>query len=68
MINVKMNDAIFTKDMNNIIKYSMGFLDGAKSGHKVFLKTLGAGVIETLKMFVDSNARVRPEILSHVYE
>lgn len=68
MISVKLNDADFMLDMKNIIDYSVGFLDGAQKGKKVFFDNLGEDVIELLKQYVDSNARVSPQTLHHVYE
>jgi hypothetical protein len=58
----------FSRDMNNIIGYSRGFLEGAKRGRNQFLTKLGAGIKEILKNYIDSNARVSPETLHHVYE
>jgi len=65
---VKVNTALFKKDMNNIINYSIGFLEGIQQGKMAFLKTLGVEVIETLKAYVDASARMNPEALHHVYE
>ena len=56
------------KELNNIAKYSIGFLEGAKAGQEQFMDNLGETVIESLKNFIDSNARVNPEALHHVYE
>lgn len=58
----------FAKDMRNIAEYSFGFLDGVNLGKEKFLSNLAFGVIEYMKQFVDSMARVSPEILHHVYE
>lgn len=58
----------FTKKMNNVVKYSVGFLDGVKKGKTIFLKNLGLGTIEVLKEYVDINARMNPQALHHVYE
>ncbi len=54
--------------MNNIVNYSIGFLDGVHKGKTVFLKTLGMETVEVMKEFIDSNARVNPEMLHHIYE
>lgn len=62
------NTKAFNKDMKNIIDYSIGFLDGVQGGKKAFLNTLGIETVELLKEYVDSNARVNPEMLHHVYE
>jgi hypothetical protein len=62
------NSKQFKKDMNNIVNYSIGFLDGVHKGKTVFLKTLGMETVEVMKEFIDSNARVNPEMLHHIYE
>lgn len=58
----------FKKEMNNIVNYSIGFLEGVQKGKTVFLKTLGMETVEIMKEFIDSNARVNPEMLHHIYE
>lgn len=68
MISVKVDSKKFQKDIKNIIGYSVGFLEGAKKGQGVFLKGFGTTVIEALKNYIDSNARVAPQLLHHVYE
>jgi hypothetical protein len=69
MINVKFDtDGSFKKQMNNIVKYTEGFIEGAEKGKRVFLKKLGSAVKEVLENFIDSNARVSSESLHHVYE
>lgn len=62
------NSAQFKKEMNNIVDYSVGFLEGIQKGKTVFLKTLGLQTVELMKEFIDSNARVNPDMLHHVYE
>jgi hypothetical protein len=62
------NSNQFKKEMNNIVNYSVGFLEGIQRGKTVFLKTLGMETVEVMKEFIDSNARVNPQILHHVYE
>jgi hypothetical protein len=59
---------MFQKDMNNIVDYAIGFVDGVQKGKTAFLKTVGAGTLQGLKEYIDSNARVNPEALHHVYE
>ena len=58
----------FKKDMQNIIDYSIGFVDGIKSGKRVFLNNLGKGTIQALSEYIDANARMNPNALHHVYE
>lgn len=62
------NSAQFKKEMNNIVDYSMGFLEGIQRGKTIFLKTIGVETVELMKEFIDSNARVNPDMLHHVYE
>jgi len=62
------NSKKFKKEMNNIINYSFGFLDGVQKGKTPFLRSLGVNTVEIMKQFVDSNARVNPEMLHHIYE
>ena len=54
--------------MDNIVKYSFGFLEGAQRGKSKFLGILGKETIEVLKQYIDSNARINPNTLHHVYE
>lgn len=62
------NSKKFKKEMNNIMKYSVGFLDGVQKGKTPFLRSLGVDAVEIMKQFVDSNARVNPAMLHHIYE
>lgn len=68
MISIKVNTKGLTKDINNILEYSLGFLEGAKAGKTQFLNNLGASTVEAMKDFVDSIARTSPETMHHVYE
>jgi hypothetical protein len=58
----------FAKDMKNMMDYSIGFLDGVQLGKQELFKNIGVQTVEMLKNYVDSNARVNPSILHHVYE
>lgn len=65
---VKFDNKKFAKQMNNIVNYSFGFLEGAEKGKTVFLDNLGKDTIEALKVFIDTNARMDPQAMHHVYE
>lgn len=65
---VIMNDATFKKEMKNIIEYSIGFLEGVQAGKTQFLNNVGKLTTEILKEYIDSNARVNPKALHHIYE
>ena len=58
----------FAKEMNNVVDYSLGFLDGAKMGKSAMLESLGRSAIEAMKDFIDSMAKVDPAMLQHMYE
>lgn len=68
MIKLNIDTKGLTKDLNNIMEYSLGFLEGVESGKKAFLQNLGASTVEVLKQFIDSMARTDPDTLHHVYE
>ena len=65
---VIMNNAAFKKDMKNIMNYSIGFLDGVQLGKTKFLNNVGSMTKEILEQYIDSNARVNPKALHHMYE
>ena len=58
----------FEKMMNNIVNYSLGFLDGAEKAKPVFFDNVGKGVIFALGQYIDTNARANPQAMHHVYE
>lgn len=65
---VTTNDLDFITKMNNIVDYSLGFLDGVKTGKTIFLKKMGEQTILALSQYIDAAARMNPEALHHVYE
>lgn len=65
---ISTNTKSFAKQMNNILDYSFGFLDGAQKGKSVFLNNLGHGVLTALYDYIDASARSNPRALHHVYE
>jgi hypothetical protein len=68
MIDAKFNSDQFLKDMNQIVEYSAGFIEGAKLGKVDLMEQIGSAVVEALKQFIDTNARMSPQALHHVYE
>jgi hypothetical protein len=54
--------------MDNIVKYSMGFLDGVQKGKTDFLKAVGQATITSMGQYVDAQARSNPAALHHIYE
>lgn len=65
---VTFDDSQFFKEMNNVMQYSIGFLDGVEKGRTPFLENLGKSTIDTLKQYIDTMARVDERVLHHVYE
>jgi len=65
---VSLNTVSFEKTMNNVVNYSLGFIDGINYGKKIFLSNLGNGVIHALNQYVDASARLNESSLHHVYE
>jgi len=65
---VRFDDKAFIKDMDNIIKYSYGFLEGVQTGKRKLYERLGPEIVELASQYVDVNARVTPELLHHIYE
>ena len=68
MINVELDTKSFINSLNNLAEYSIGFLNGVEAASPVIMDNLGKEIIEMLKDFIDTNARVDPETLHHVYE
>jgi len=65
---VTTNTQSFNKEMNNIVQYAFGFLDGVQKGKKIFLNNLGQATIQAMTQYVDVSARGNPSALHHVYE
>lgn len=68
MIKLNIKSKSFMKQMNNLVEYSNGFLEGAKRGKRAMLNSLGAASVEIIKEYIDASARVNPQALHHVYE
>ena len=58
----------FNKDMKNILGYANGFIDGVEKAKPQMIANLGERISEILNEFVDSNARMNPQSLHHIYE
>jgi hypothetical protein len=65
---VTTNSKQFQAQMNNIVQYSLGFLDGVKKGKTLFLRNLGEGTLQAMSAYVDVSAKGNPNALHHVYE
>ena len=62
------DDKLFIKQMNNLVQYGLGFVEGAQIGKQQLLKQLGPEVRTLLEQYIDANARMNPDALHHVYE
>lgn len=65
---VSVDTKLFEKQLNNIVNYSFGFLEGIDSGKRIFLDNLGKGTIQALGAYIDTNAKLNQQALHHVYE
>jgi hypothetical protein len=66
MISATFNTTRFNKEMNNIIKYSEGFLDGIKMGKTVFLRNLGVSTVQALKEYIDEYQTIINQLIDKV--
>jgi hypothetical protein len=65
---IRVNSTKFKRDMDNIMKYSFGFLDGTQQGKTAMYAALAPEIAEMASQYIDSNARITPETLHHIYE
>jgi hypothetical protein len=68
MIVTRFNSNEFIREIGNVLNYSVGFTEGAKLGKTNLLDSIGKKTVESLKLFIDSNARANPAMLHHIYE
>ena len=68
MYRVSFDTKQFDKDMRKLVEYSEGFLSGVMLGRAAFLNNFGVVVLEGMKQFIDSMAKVDPQLLQHMYE
>lgn len=68
MISITFDTKQFNREMENLIQYSIGYLDGIESGKSLFYKNFGNSVIKVMRQYLDSMARVDHAMLHHVYE
>lgn len=65
---VSLDSRSLEKQLLNIVGYSLGFIDGANNGKKIFLNNLGKSVVFVLGQYIDVEARANSAALHHVYE
>jgi hypothetical protein len=68
MLKIVMDSRQFQKEINNIMNYSTGFLEGVQRGKTEMYMSLAPKISEMASQFIDANARMSPELLHHIYE
>jgi hypothetical protein len=68
MIKVIMDSKQFQREINNIMQYSTGFLDGVQKGKTAMYMSLAPKISELASQFIDINAKMSPALLHHIYE
>ncbi len=68
MLTLKIDSKQFEKEIDNIMKYSTGFVEGVQKGKSAFYMGLAPKIAEMASQFIDVNARMSPELLHHIYE
>lgn len=68
MIRVKMDSKNVNRVLGNAVKYNYGFLEGIDLDQIVFNKKLGEFTVMALQKYIDSQAKMNPNELHHVYE
>ena len=68
MLKVVMDSRQFQREINNIVNYSTGFLEGVQKGKAELYMSLAPKISEMASQFIDANAKMSPELLHHVYE
>lgn len=67
-ISLDFNIEEFSRTLKNSVQYSRGFMEGAQINLIVFNRKLAEIAEQSLKMYIDTKARMSPESLHHVYE
>ena len=68
MIGISFEDSLFFKEMNNVMQYSEGYLEGIHRGKSKFLQTIGLNTVKIMKEFIDQQARADHQLYHHIYE
>lgn len=68
MLKIVMDSRQFQKEINNIMNYSTGFLEGVQRGKTELYMSLAPKISEMASQFIDANAKMSPELLHHIYE
>lgn len=65
---LQVDDKAFVKQLNNIVQYGIGFVEGVQTNKPALMKQLGLEIQELASQYIDASARMSPQDLHHVYE
>lgn len=68
LFRVNINNRDLNKKLNNVVRYSNGFVDGVEINKIILMNRLGEYVVDVLGKYIDAQARGNPGALHHVYE
>ena len=68
MFTVKFDGTQLNKILKNAVSYSQGYLEGVEFSKPQFYQELATCTLDTMNKYIDSQARMNPEKLHHVYE
>lgn len=68
LLRVRINDKDLNRKLKNIVRYSNGFVDGIEINQIILMNRIAEYVVDALGKYIDSQARMNPAALHHVYE
>lgn len=68
LFHVRYDSKEINRILGNSVQFSYGFLDGIDMQQIVFNQQLGEYTVDALGKYIDSQARMNPDALHHVYE
>lgn len=68
MLRVKIDSKHVNKVLGNAVAFNYGFLKGIDLDQIIFNQKLGEYTVDVLNKYIDSQARMNPDELHHVYE
>ena len=68
MLHVRLDSKDINKKIKNAVSFSYGFLEGIDLEQIIFNQMLGEYTVDALNKYIDSNAKMDPDALHHMYE
>lgn len=68
MLHVRLDSKDINRILGNTVSFSYGFLQGTEIEQIFFNQQLGEYTVDALNKYIDSQARIDPKSLHHVYE